>query len=82
MTAELYYAGIALIILGILIVMIGMILTILKGRGGVEGGGIVLIGPIPIIIGTSSRIIKAMLILAIIMMMFIIAVMMLWVKLW
>jgi uncharacterized protein (TIGR00304 family) len=69
--------------LGILIMVIGMILTILRGNGGeVEGGGVVLIGPIPIVIGTSSRIIKVMLIVTIIMMVFIIALMMLWVKLW
>ena len=82
MMPELYYAGIALIMLGIIIMVIGMMLTILRGRGGEVEGGVVLIGPIPIVIGTSSRVIKAMLIVTIIMMVFIIALMMLWVKLW
>jgi uncharacterized protein (TIGR00304 family) len=82
MMLELYYAGIILIMLGILIIVIGMILTILRGRGSVEGGGVVLIGPIPIIIGTSSRIIKAMIIVTVIMMICVIAFTILWARTW
>ncbi|MCR6623011.1 MAG: DUF131 domain-containing protein [archaeon YNP-LCB-024-027] len=83
MMLELYYAGIILIMLGILIMVIGMILTILRGNGGeVEGGGVVLIGPIPIVIGTSSRIIKAMIIVTVIMMICVIAFTILWARTW
>jgi len=57
-------------ILGIVIIFIGFIIILLAVaktmRGGkVEAGGVVIVGPIPIVFGTSARATKMVLILAI-----------------
>lgn len=44
--------GIGMILLGFLLVFIGTLISALGGEGEVEGGGVVMIGPIPIIFGT------------------------------
>lgn len=65
--------GIFLIILGFLIIFIGILHEMLsrakqseeeQGERKTEAGGIILIGPIPIIFGTSKKIEKWMLIIA------------------
>ena len=54
--------GMALIFLGVIMIMLSGI----RGEGGkVEGGGVVLIGPLPIVFGTSVKLTKMLLILAI-----------------
>lgn len=50
----LVLAGIVLVIVGILLVVTGSLISI-GSKGEVEGGGVILIGPIPIIFGTSGR---------------------------
>ncbi|MEB3779116.1 MAG: DUF131 domain-containing protein [Desulfurococcales archaeon] len=51
--------GFVLILLGVLLVFMGVLMSAMQGsqgsRGGVEAGGVVVIGPIPIIFGSSSR---------------------------
>ena len=59
-----------IMILGIVIIFIGFIIILLAVaktmRGGkVEAGGVVIVGPIPIVFGTSARATKMVLILAI-----------------
>lgn len=44
--------GTGLILLGMLLLVIGIATT---GNGNVEGGGIVFIGPIPVVFGSDSR---------------------------
>lgn len=64
--------GILLIMLGFLIVFLGILYEAFRPRGEEEGerethaGGIILIGPIPIIFGSSKKIAKWMLILALV----------------
>ncbi|BDC18971.1 DUF131 domain-containing protein [Acidianus sp. HS-5] len=63
--------GILLIMLGFLIVFLGIIYEAFKPKEENEGnktqaGGIILIGPIPIIFGSSKKIEKWMLIVALI----------------
>ncbi len=48
-------AGFLLILLGVFLVFAGVMLQALRGEGRVEGGGVVVIGPIPILFGTSER---------------------------
>ena len=60
----------SIMILGIVIIFIGFIIILLAVakamRGGkVEAGGAVIVGPIPIVFGTSARATKMVLILAI-----------------
>ena len=62
-------AGMALIFIGILVIVLGtLIMALRSGKEDlkIEGGGIVFIGPIPIIWGTTKAITKAMLILALV----------------
>jgi len=60
------YDSLALVYLGIFLVIVGLMLLVLKNKGKVEGGGLIMIGPIPIVIGTSVKIVKLLLILGVI----------------
>jgi uncharacterized membrane protein len=60
------YDPLAMIYLGIFLVTVGLMLLVLKNKGKVEGGGLIMIGPIPIVIGTSVKIVKLLLILGVI----------------
>lgn len=66
--------GLLLFIVGMFLMMLGALREASKakesGQGGeekVEAGGVVLIGPVPIVFGTSQRIAKIVLILAIVL---------------
>ena len=66
-------AGIAVVVLGILIIFIGTGLQATKSTGEtqtgeVQAGGVVMIGPIPIIFGTNKNITVVSIVLAIILM--------------
>ena len=54
-------AGIAATFIGVLLVFLGVLM---RGGARVEGGGVVFLGPIPIVFGTSTRVTRAMLFLA------------------
>lgn len=69
---ELLSLGFFMIIIGFLIVFVSVMILILKsikgvGKGEVEGGGVIVIGPIPIVFGTSKKVTEFLLILAIIL---------------
>ncbi|MCS7093842.1 MAG: DUF131 domain-containing protein [Candidatus Aenigmarchaeota archaeon] len=56
--------GISLIVFSMLLFFIGLILLLVgKQKTKIEGGGVVLIGPIPIVFGTSYQIVIILLIL-------------------
>ncbi|MEM4411254.1 MAG: DUF131 domain-containing protein [Thermofilum sp.] len=59
----LLVAGFAAILVGILL----FALSALRGEEGsrVEGGAVLVVGPLPIVFGTSERVAKALLVLAI-----------------
>jgi len=61
----LIVAGVAMIFIGFLLVFIGTLM--MSGEADVEGGGVIMIGPIPIVFGTQRGATLAM-ILAIILM--------------
>ncbi len=65
LTGILYVTGLTLIFIG----MILLFLSVLRQRRKIGGevGGVILIGPIPIIFGTNNRILKVMLILTLIL---------------
>lgn len=67
-------AGILLVFLGIVLVFVGSLISVRTGEsgGGVEGGGVVLIGPIPIVFGTSGRAAAIAALLAVILMVLVI----------
>jgi len=69
--ADLFtYIGLALIIIGIAVILIAFILTMVRGlgkTGKVRGGGVIFLGPFPIIFGTDKESLKILILLAIIL---------------
>ncbi|MDH5460219.1 MAG: DUF131 domain-containing protein [Candidatus Bathyarchaeota archaeon] len=66
----LYGLGIILIFAGMLVILVAIILLFLssvKGEGKVRGGGAIIIGPFPIIFGTDKESVKKVLLLSIIL---------------
>ncbi len=63
----LIIAGIAMIFIGFFLVFIGTLITATSEEAEVESGGVIMIGPIPIVFGTQRGATLAM-ILAIILM--------------
>lgn len=59
--------GAALVILGILLIVLSLLISGARGvrEGGAEAGGVVMIGPLPIVFGTSQRAAIAAMVLAI-----------------
>ena len=69
--AEWLAVGMALFLLGIFVMFLAILLEAGRAskeegeeRGRAEAGGVVIIGPVPIVFGTSQRIAKVILILA------------------
>ena len=58
--------GILLIFLGFILIFITIILGLLRNKGRVKTGGVLLIGPIPIVFGSDKDIVKLSIILTII----------------
>jgi uncharacterized protein (TIGR00304 family) len=57
---DLVFLGVAIILVGFLVVFLAMMLASRPSRGGegrtqVKGGGVILIGPIPIIFGSDAK---------------------------
>lgn len=79
---DLYIIGLILVIIGILTIFLGAIIAIMKAKssGRIEGGGVIMIGPFPIIFGTSSKILKIMviIILAIMITLILLSIIPLW----
>jgi uncharacterized protein (TIGR00304 family) len=64
--AVFYAAGIALVVMGIIIIVIAIILASMRGsgQGKMKAAGVIMIGPIPIIFGTDKKSVKSVLALA------------------
>jgi uncharacterized protein (TIGR00304 family) len=61
-----YALGIALIVVGIIVIVAAIILASVGGakQGKMRGAGVIMIGPIPIIFGTDKKSVKTVLALA------------------
>lgn len=60
----LFSLGILLVFAGIVIALVAVILMFfvtMKGKGKTKGGGVVIIGPLPIVFGTDRESIKTLL---------------------
>jgi len=79
MGAEAFYGlGVALIFAGMLIILVAIILLLLssvRGEGKAKGGGAVIIGPFPIIFGTDKESVKTVLLLSILLTILLVIVM-------
>lgn len=65
-SATLYALGIALIVVGVIVIAIAAVLLSVSGakKGKVKGGGAIIIGPFPIIFGTDKESLKTVLLLS------------------
>lgn len=79
MTPETFYGlGIMLIFIGIVIMLIAFILLFLsnlKKSRKIQGGGVIIVGPIPIILGTDKKSVKTLLLLSILLVVLLIILM-------
>ncbi len=62
----MYGVIILMLIIAFLLILVGFILLSL-GEGEVRGGGVLIIGPLPIIFGTDQRVAKGLIALALIL---------------
>lgn len=72
----LYSLGTALVLAGIIIIAVATALILRRKNGkavGVRGGGVIVIGPIPIVFGTDKESLKTIMLLSIILTVLLIA---------
>lgn len=72
--------GLVLIVLGFIVTFIAVLVMLIKNvslRGKTRGGGLIMIGPIPIIFGTDKETMKILIVLAIVLMVFAVTLMLL-----
>lgn len=69
MSEHLWNIGIVLILAGFLVTFVAVVLSLktFKGKGKVRGGGAIIIGPFPIIVGTDKESVKILLLLSIVL---------------
>ena len=67
MRSELIFAGFIVILIGMILIFVGMLSGITKAKGEVKGGGIILIGPFPIIFGTDKESVRGIILLTIVL---------------
>jgi len=71
--------GFALILIGIFTIIVGFLILMFSKASKVEGGGIFLIGPFPIIFGTNEKIVYALILITIsIMLLYLLFILFLW----
>jgi uncharacterized protein (TIGR00304 family) len=61
--------GVGLIFAGVLVIIIAFILLAILSlkRGKIQGGGVIMIGPVPIIFGTDKNSLKTVLLLSLVL---------------
>ncbi len=64
---DLVTAGLFLILVGFAVIAVSTLSEGRKGRSEVKGGGVVLVGPIPIVFGTDAKWASVAVVLAIIL---------------
>jgi len=71
--------GLILVLVGIALSFVaGIVMALRQGRGGrARGGGIVMIGPFPIIFGSDAKTVKVLIFLAILLMVMFLVIMLL-----
>ena len=65
-SATLYALGVALIFVGVIVIVVATVLLSVSGAGKekFKGGGVIIIGPVPIIFGTDKKSLKTVLLLS------------------
>ncbi|MEM4405427.1 MAG: DUF131 domain-containing protein [Candidatus Methanomethylicaceae archaeon] len=57
--------AISLVLFGTFLIIAGLMLLALRNKEKVEGGALIMIGPIPVVLGSSARVVKALIILGV-----------------
>jgi uncharacterized protein (TIGR00304 family) len=63
----LFLVAFVVVVIGALLIFLSALRESERGEKRVEAGGVFIIGPLPIVIGTSERVAKALIILAIVL---------------
>jgi uncharacterized protein (TIGR00304 family) len=70
-SGEMVYVGVVIVVLGMLFIFAGMIKQAVSskdaGKGEIRGGGVIMLGPLPIIFGTDKDSISTVIILALLL---------------
>ncbi len=66
--------GMGMVVLGFLLVFIGILLGALSGESEVEGGGVIMIGPVPIVFGTGRAATLTVILAVLLMVLWIVAI--------
>lgn len=78
----LWNVGFTLIVAGVAVSVIAVLWLVLSGakggRGRVRGGGVVIIGPVPIIFGTDKESVKIILVLSIVLVVLLLVLTVFW----
>jgi len=67
LTLLLFLVAFIVVVIGVLLIFLSALRESKHDEKRVEAGGVFIIGPLPIVIGTSERIAKALIILAIVL---------------
>jgi uncharacterized protein (TIGR00304 family) len=65
-----YDLGFALILIGIFIILMAVLLLLFsgaRGKGKIRGGGVVIVGPVPVVFGTDRESLRTVLLLSIVL---------------
>ncbi len=65
--ADLVLAGVVLVFVGVVVTAVALLNQARKGGAEVKGGGVVMIGPIPIIFGSDAKWTSVAIVLAIVL---------------
>jgi uncharacterized protein (TIGR00304 family) len=69
-SGEIVFLGLIFLVLGMLIIFVGLMREAASSReagGGIRGGGVIMIGPIPIIFGTDRESASVVIVLALLL---------------
>ena len=66
--------GMGLIVIGFMLIFLGTVMSASSGEANVESGGVIMIGPIPIVFGTNRGVTLAMILAVLLMVLWIVGV--------
>lgn len=68
----LVFMGMGLIFIGFMLIFLGTLMSASSGETNIESGGVIMIGPIPIVFGTNRGVTLAMILAVLLMVLWIV----------